>query len=344
MIKKLKSLDAQVIAVGALLFVAIVWGSTFVVVADAIAQYPIFAFLSVRFLVASIAFVIFFPKMYQRINLHNLKLAVPAGCLLATGYIFQTLGLLPQSQGGTTAARTAFLTGMYVVIVPIVQSIFKRKLPPIGTAIGMGLALIGLWFLSGINLHGSSQWVMGDTYVLISAFAYSAHMILLGRSDKHHDTLALTFIQLFVVTLITGIASFIAHEHAGIPHGASVWFAILLCGLVASAFAFVVQTWSQRILPPSRVALIMISEPALGGLFGWSVAGVAPFKEVVGATLMLAGMITSESMTARRAAQEDQRLKRSVEGIPVFADDPHRNQSITINEDEHGTTEIDVLE
>lgn len=344
MIKKLKSLDTQVLAVGALVFVAIVWGSTFVVVADAIAQYPIYAFLSVRFLVASVAFLIFFPKMYQRINWHNLKLALPAGCLLAAGYILQTLGLLPESQGGTTAARTAFLTGMYVVIVPIAQSILKRKLPPKGTAVGMGLALVGLWFLSGISLNGSSHWVMGDTYVLISAFAYSAHMILLGHSDKNHDTLALTFIQLSVVTVITGVASLVAHENAGIPQGWYVWFAILLCGLVASAFAFVVQTWAQRILPPSRVALILISEPALGGLFGWVVAGAAPFREVVGALLMLSGMITSESMSARRAVQEDQRLKRSVEGIPVFADDPHKKQSITVDEDSAGTTEVDILE
>ena len=344
MIKKLKSLDAQVLAVAALMFVALVWGSTFVVVADAVAQYPVYAFLAARFLVASVAFIIFFPKIYKRINWHNILLGVPAGCLLATGYILQTLGLIPESQGGTTAARTAFLTGMYVVIVPIVQSIFKRKAPSKGTAVGMGLALIGLWFLSGISLHGSSHWVVGDTYVLISAFAYSAHMILLGRSDKDHDTLALTFIQLSTVTLITGAASFITQENAGMPHGWSVWFAILLCGLVASAFAFVAQTWAQRILPASRVALILISEPALGGLFGWVIAGAAPFREVVGASLMLAGMITSEAMAAHRAAQEDQRLKRSVEGIPTFDDDPHKKQSITIDEDASGMREIDILE
>ena len=341
MIKQLKTLDQQVLAVAALVFVAVVWGSTFVVVADAIAQYPIYAFLAVRFIVASVAFLLFFPKVLKRINWHNLKLGLPAGCLLAAGYIFQTLGLLPQSQGGTTAARTAFLTGMYVVIVPIAQSFIRRKLPAKGTIVGMGLALCGLWFLSELSLSGSSQWVMGDTLVLISAFAYSAHMILLGHSDKNHDTLALTLIQLVVVAVVSGAASLIAHENAGIPQGFSVWFAILLCGIVASAFAFVIQTWAQRILPPSRVALILISEPALGGLFGWIIAGSAPVREVIGAIMMIAGMITSEAMSARRAAQEDQRLKRSVEGIPVFADDPHKKQSIRIDTDERGTVEVD---
>lgn len=344
MIKKLKSLDEQVLAVGALVFVAIVWGSTFVVVADAIAQYPIYAFLAVRFFVASAAFLIFFPKVLKRIDWHNLKLGIPAGCLLAAGYILQTLGLLPADQGGTTAARTAFLTGMYVVIVPIVQSFLKKKLPPKGTMIGMGLALAGLWFLSELNLSGSSQWSIGDTFVLASAFAYGAHMILLGRSDKNHDTLALTFIQLTIVAVISGAASLIAGEHAGIPQGFSVWFAILLCGLVASAFAFVIQTWAQRILPPSRVALILISEPALGGLFGWIAAGSAPIREVIGAVMMISGMVTSEAMSASRAGKEDQRLKRSVEGIPVFADDPHKNQSIRVDTNKAGTVEVESVE
>lgn len=342
MIQKLKSLDKQVIAVVALIFVAAVWGATFVVVADAVARYPIFAFLAMRFLVATIAFIIFFPRVIKQLNWHNLKLGLIAGLLLSTGYIFQTLGLLPASQGGTTAARTAFLTGMYVVIVPIAQSFIKKKIPAFGTAIGMVLALVGLAFLSEITLDGHSHWVLGDTWVLISAFAYSAHMILLGHSDEKHNTLALTFIQLAVVTLVSGAASGIAGEHSGWPHGFAIWFAILLCGLVASAFAFVVQTWAQRILPPSRVALILISEPALGGIFGWAFAGSAPIREVIGAILMLAGMVTSESMSATQATKLSQRMKRAVEGIPIFADDPHKKKSIEVDTTEAGTVEVDI--
>lgn len=340
MLERLKKADAQGLAVAALFFIAIVWGGTFVVVADAIAVYPIYAFLTWRFAIAAIAFLLIFPKVIFKLDRHNLAMGIPAGVLLSVGYIFQTLGLLPADQGGTTAARTAFLTGMYVVIVPLVQALIKRKMPNKGTSIGMVLALAGLWFLSGLSLTGQSGWVVGDTYVLLSAFAYSAHMILLGRNDKEHDSLALTFIQLSVVAIISGVMSVATGEHAGFPTGFNVWFAILLCGLVASALAFAIQTWSQRILPPSRVALILISEPALGGVFGWVVAGHAPGREVFGAILMLSGMLTSELIAARVAESSDQRLKRSIEGVPVYADDPHKKRSIEVHTDAAGTTEI----
>ncbi|MBK5211985.1 MAG: DMT family transporter [Coriobacteriia bacterium] len=334
MMAKLKSADRQVVAVVALIFVATVWGATFVVVADAITQYPVYAFLCLRFAIAALAFLAFFPKVLKRIDVHNLKLGIPAGILLSAGYILQTLGLLPLSQGGTTPARTAFLTGMYVVLVPVAQSIIRKRMPHRGTIVGVGLALSGLVLLSGITLSGTHGWVLGDTLVLASAFAYAAHMILLGTNDKHHDTLALTFVQLAVVALTTGAMSLATGEHAGLPTSPNVWFALLTCGLVASAFAFVVQTWAQRILPPSRIALILISEPALGGLFGWWMAGLAPTREVIGAALMLAGMITSELMASRQAHMQAQRLKRAVEGMPVFTDDPNRNKRVPSKSDE----------
>lgn len=329
MIKEaVRNTDKQVLAVLALLAVAVAWGATFVVVADAIALYPIYAFLALRFAIASVAFAAFFPKVFKRINWANLKFGVVAGILLSVGYILQTLALLPADQGGTTPARTAFLTGLYVIIVPVIQSIMKRKLAGKGTLIGMALAILGLWAMSGISLSGGSQWNAGDTLVLISAFAYSAHILLLGRSHKeHHSTLALTLVQLVTVMLVTGGASILTGENAGLPTEASVWIALLICGIIASAFAFAVQTWAQRILPPARVALILISEPALGGLFGWWAAMQAPPREVLGAALLIAGMIVSETLTARSTGKTRRRLKRAVQGMPVIIDEENGNGS-----------------
>lgn len=278
----------------ALLFVAFAWGLTFVIVADTLKTYPVFAYLSIRFFVATLAFLAIFPKTLKRINVTSLKIAVPAGIALSLGYIFQTMALVPADQGGTTPARTAFLTGMYVVIVPVLQFIIRRQKPKIGTVIGIVLAIAGLGFLSEIWSAGNAAWVLGDTYVLIAAIAYSFHMIILGRADETNDTLALTFIQLVMVTAICGISSLVFGENAGVPTTANVWFSIIICGVFASAVAFAIQTWAQQVMVPARVALILISEPAFGGIIGWLFVGVAPPFEVLGAALMLGGMIASE--------------------------------------------------
>lgn len=318
--KRLRSWgENPIIPVAALVLVAVVWGATFVVVADAIALYPVYAFLSVRFFIASLAFLVMFPSVLKRFNRKDLRVAVPAGFLLSVGYIFQTLALLPADQGGTTPARTAFLTGMYVVIVPIFQLLVLRKRPSGGTVAGMGLALAGLWFMSGLTLQGATDWVLGDSYVMLSAFAYSAHMLLLGRTDESNDTLALTFVQLLMVALVSGAMSLFTGENAGIPTSGTVWFGLITCGIFASAIAFVIQTWAQQILPPSRVALILISEPAFGGLFGWLVASSFPPREVLGAGLMITGMIVSELISSRTAAREGLELQEgAMEGPPVY--------------------------
>lgn len=322
MIKRLNAWsDNPVVPVIALVSVAMVWGATFVVVADAIALYPIFAFLSVRFIIASLAFLIMFPRVLTRFRRKDMRIAVPAGILLSIGYIFQTLALLPADQGGTTPARTAFLTGMYVVLVPIIQMFVLRKRPNKGTAAGMVLALAGLWFMSGLTLQGATDWALGDSYVLISAFAYSLHMILLGQSDESNDTLALTFVQLVIVAAISGFMSVFNGEHAGIPTSGTVWFGLITCGIFASAIAFVIQTWAQQILPPSRVALVLISEPAFGGLFGWMMASSFPPREVLGASLMVAGMIVSEYISSKLATSEGKHLEEGAgEGPPVYID------------------------
>lgn len=327
MIKELsRKADKQYLAAIALLMVAVSWGATFVVVADAVASYPIYAFLALRFAVAAISFVLFFPRVMGRLTKENITFGAIAGLILTAGYIFQTLGLLPPEDGGTTPARTAFLTGMYVVIVPVVQSAWKRRFPGIGTSLGMVLALAGLWAFSGISIgSGQGSWNLGDTYVLLSSLAYSAHMLLLGRTTHKHNTLALTLVQLLTVFVASALLSIFTGEHAGIPTTWNVWFAILICGIVASALAFAVQTWAQRILPASRVALILISEPALGGIFGWWALGSAPGHELIGAGLMLSGMIASESLQARTKSRKARKLKRAVEGMPIYVDnDPHR--------------------
>lgn len=302
----------------ALLAVAAVWGAAFVVVDDAIAIYPMYAFLSLRFAVATLAFVVLFPKVITRIDGANLRMGVFAGLLLTAGYILQTWGL--DGDRATTPARAAFITGLYVVITPLLQAVILRRVPRKATALGAVIALGGLWFLSGGG--GEGGLVFGDWLVVACAFAYSAHIIVLGSTDERHDTAALTVIQLAVAAVVCGAISLIV-EDAGVPTQSSVWVAIVATGVFASAVAFGVQTWAQRRIPPSRVALILVTETAFGGLFGWWAAGVAPLREVVGAAIMMGGMITSEAVAAMAPPEEHVTFEAAVEGMPapVIEDD-----------------------
>lgn len=283
-------------------------------VADAIARYPMFAFLGLRFAIATIAFAVLFPKSLRRLDRANLTKGLVAGVFLTAGYVFQTWGLAPHI--GTTPARAAFITGMYVILVPLMQAALLRRVPRKSTMFGAALAAGGMWLLSGIGGDAASHWVTGDTLVLICAVAYSVHMIILGGTDERHDTAALTLVQLATIAVACGAISLVT-EKPSLPTSAFVWGAIVLCGVLASAFAFVVQTWAQRRIPPSRVALILVMEPAFGGLFGWAISGIWPVREVIGATLMLGGMVASEAMAAFATPAERIELEPALEGMPA---------------------------
>lgn len=296
----------------ALFGIAAIWGGTFVVVSDAIATYPMYAFLAWRFALAAAAFLAFYPRAVRRLDTPNLRMGLLAGVFLSAGYIFQTWGLDGATR--TTPARAAFITGLYVILVPLAQAVILRRAPRKATMAGALLALGGLWLLSGMGTGGG--WVLGDTFVVVCAVAYSVHMLILGSTDERHDTGALTLVQLTTVAVVTGLISAFK-ERAPLPSSSGVIVAIVVCGVLASAVAFVVQTWAQRRLPPARVALILVMEPAFGGVIGWAVAGVWPLREVLGASLMMGGMVTSEAVAALAPAEEGVVFEAAVEGIPA---------------------------
>jgi len=215
----------------------------------------------------------------------------------------------------TTPARAAFITGLYVVITPLLQAVLLRRRPRRSTLIGGAIALAGLWVLSGIGSQ-SGGWVFGDTLVVICAVIYAFHIIVLGSTGEQHDVSALTLVQLATVALICGGISLVK-EHAAVPTDTSVIVAIVITGVFASAVAFVVQTWAQRKLPPSRVAIILVTETAFGGLFGWAAAGVWPLREVLGAFTMFGGLVFSEFVAGMAPSEEHVAFGPAVEGMPA---------------------------
>lgn len=305
MTRALKAYGVQL----ALISVAAVWGGTFVVVKDAVAAYPLYAFLALRFAIAVVAFAVVIPSSLKLMRPDTLGAGLLAGVFLTAGYVFQTWGLQ-----GTSASKAAFITGMFVVITPALQALLLRRAPRPTTVLGVALAVAGLWLLSG---GGGGGWNAGDTRVLICAAAYSAHMIVLGAIGDRHDVRPLTLVQLATVAVMCGAVS-LATEPVALPAEGSVWVALLITGVFASAVAFAVQTYAQQILSPTKTALILITEPAFGGIFGWFAGERLGVGGLVGALLILSGMVVAELLGAARTAAEGAvEYEPSVEGPPV---------------------------
>jgi drug/metabolite transporter (DMT)-like permease len=296
----------------ALVGVAAVWGATFVMVRDAVATYPVFSFLAWRFAIATVAFAAVFPGAFRRLRWRTAAAGVVAGVLLTAGYAFQTFGLAP---GMTTPGRAAFITGMFVVITPFMQAVFLRRTPRWPAWVGVAAAVAGLWLLSAGGAGGG--WNLGDTLVLLCAVVYSGHIIVLGSLGRAHDTLPLTFVQLATVTVICGALG-LATERAPVPSGAALWTALLVTGVFASAIAFAVQTHAQKHLSPTRTALILICEPAFGGLFAWVLVGERlGATGIAGAALILVGMAASDVLgTAVTKRGEREVFEVALEGPP----------------------------
>ncbi len=296
---------------GALVAVAVVWGATFVVVKDAVAAYPVYSFLGVRFAIATVAFVVLFPSTLRRFQPNTLKDGLVAGVFLTLGYVFQTLGL-----ARTSPSKAAFITGMFVVMTPFLQAVLLRRMPRWPAWLGVSAAVAGLWLLSGGGVGGG--WNPGDTLVLACAAAYSGHIIVLGTLGRRHDPRPFALVQLAMCAVICGLVGAVT-EAPGLPGSSQVWFALVVTGVLGSAVAFAVQTYAQRHLSPTRTAIILISEPAFGGLFGWLLAGeVLGVRGWAGAGLILAGMVVSEVL-AVMVAKRDERaaLQPSIEGPPA---------------------------
>jgi len=281
----------------ALVFVAVIWGLTFPVVKDAVAEYPTFSFLTVRFAIASVAFALIFPRSLRKFSWNAVRAGIVAGVFISLGYIFQTLGLEL-----TGATRAGFITGMAVVMTPILQVIVLRKIPHIYSLGGVALATAGLWLLSADSAGGG--WNSGDTLVLIGAVCFACHWIVLGKVSASHPVDVLTLVQLMVASAMAGVMTLFT-EPLVAPSGTALWGSLLLTGVLASAVAFGIQTYALRHISPTRVALIIINEPVFAGVFGFLLLGeVLGVEGWIGSGFILGGMLLSEVLGNRRRSKE----------------------------------------
>jgi drug/metabolite transporter (DMT)-like permease len=288
--------NKTVLADLSLLFVALVWGTTFVLVQNAISLLEPFSFNAVRFLIAAIflfLWLLFFNrKQLQSINWPLVQAGVILGIWLCAGYAFQTFGLLY-----TTSSKAGFITGLSVVLVPLLTFLLLKQKIKTNALIGAILALIGLYLLT---LGETLQLNKGDLLVLFCAFSFALQIIITGRYAKQFPALALTFIQISTVGILCLILSLIFEDAKKmlspeiIVHP-SVIFALIITSLFATALAFLIQTSFQKYTSATRVALIFAMEPVFAALTGflWNDESLGT-KAILGCLLILIGMVLSE--------------------------------------------------
>ena len=273
--------NSRILAVTALIIVTAVWGSTFVLVKNAISLVPVMDFLWIRFLVAALAMIILRPLCLRKFTWRGVLRGIISGLFLSSAYIAQTFGLQTAS-----ATVSGFLTGMSVVLTPVIAWIVLRQKPNGFVWISVVTATIGLGFLA---LRGWSIGT-GELLTLLCALLFACHIITLAKWAPAHNAYGLAFIQIITVAIVSFIAS--VPQGITIPVDTSVWIAIGITALLATAFAFIIQTWVQSILPPFHTAIILTMEPVFAGIFGISFGG-DPFtwQTATGAALILGAMI-----------------------------------------------------
>jgi drug/metabolite transporter (DMT)-like permease len=261
-----------------LLLVTAVWGWTFVLVKDAITQYPTLPFLQLRFILAFLVMAVIVRRLPAR---REVGVGLIAGAVLAAGYLTQTVGLTMTSPG-----NSGLITGLFVVFTPLIDRLFGVRLRW-WTLVAVATALAGTLLLVG----GPSGIGMGDLLTIGCAILFALHIVLLSHWSPGLRSAPLAMVQMASSALIFSAGG---SWSLSVP-SQSVWVAIVITGVFASALAFYIQTWAQQHLSASRTALILTTEPA------WAVAAAVILAgqrfgalQAAGAALLLAAIVGHE--------------------------------------------------
>ena len=264
----------------ALLTVSAAWGFSFIVMKDAIQRQSVNNFLFTRFTLAVIVMILIRPQTIKLFNKDLLQRGGLAGIFLGLGYIAQTLGL-----ERTGAAITGFITGLYVVLTPLIASfVLKEKITKF-TWLCIAVATFGLGLLS---IRGFSVGI-GEMFVLASAVLFAAHIIALSKWSSGRDVYAMTVIQLSMCAILAGLAS--AVEGYSLPPDSGVWGVVIFTAVFATAVAFIVQTWSQAHMSATKVAVILTMEVVFAALFAIVIGGERlTLQTAIGGVLVVVAM------------------------------------------------------
>ena len=284
----------------ALVAATIAYGSTFKIVQDALKDVTPVGFILLRFIVGTIALAPFALRRGWRrkgasagAGTRDFVIAALAfGVVGFAGYAFQNAGL-----ERTTTSNSAFITGLFVVFTPLIETVVTRRPPSRNVWVAVVVSAVGLFLLSGASFSLGA----GDALTLCGSVMFAIWIFLGGTLSQRFDPIALTAAQMAVIALLAVPVVFVTGlgEVTG-----PVIFAAIFTGVVCSAVAFTLQLWGQRSLEPSRAAVILLFEPVVAGFVGYLVGERLGVKGYVGAAVIFGGILIAESHAWRRGRAE----------------------------------------
>ncbi|MBU2489446.1 MAG: DMT family transporter [Proteobacteria bacterium] len=306
-------MDAKALRGNLLLFTAaLVWGATFVAQRQGMDHMGPLTFSGVRFLAGALCLL---PLAMMARRRGFLKAAIAgrpwlplwgsllSGTLMALGINFQQVGLV-----WTTAGKAGFITGLYVVIVPVFGLFWKQRPGP-GVWVGAPLAAAGLYFLS---VTGGFTLAKGDGWVLVCAFAWAFQVLAVGWLSPRMDSFVLAFGQALVCAAWSLALAFVL-EDPTLASLKAAWFPLAFGSIASVAVGFTLQVIGQRDAPPAHAAIILQLESVFAALAGWAILGeIMGDRALLGAGLMMTGMVTAQVWTARDKARSRAAARRGV--------------------------------
>ncbi len=262
------------------------WGVTFVAVKDAMLYASPLVFLGVRFLLAGLALLPFCYKGLKTLSREGWRDGMLIGVFLFAGFAFQTVGLVY-----TTATRSAFITGMCVVLVPWLSVVMLKTKSDAWQILGVIMAAAGLYFLSRPEAGGFNK---GDLLTALCAVSFAVEVVLVQKFTQKHQPMDMIMVQILTTVILSAI--FIgALEKPHWQWSDSLLLDLAVTSLLATAGALVIQFYWQRRTTATRAAIIYTMEPLFAAGFAFVLFGeMLPMAGWLGAGMILAGTLTAE--------------------------------------------------
>ena len=282
-----------------ILLLSAIWGCTFVVVKGALEDVSPLLFMTLRFAIATPLVFILVPRgsLTGRSTLGGALIGgIVTGLLLFSGFGLQTVGLQY-----TTAARSAFITGLAVILTPLLCVALRRRRPSLASLAGAALAFGGLYLLTGSGTAGQG-FGRGELLTLLCAVAFAGHLIAVDHFTRRFNKAVIAFLQIAAAGLFT-IAAAALWESPRFDPTMRLVVAVLVTAVLGTALAFYILSTVQSWTTPTRAAIILAAEPVFAALTAWIVDGeIFTRAALLGATLILTGMIMAELSPRRQSA------------------------------------------
>ena len=271
----------------ALLTAALIWGSSFIVMKDAVDHIPVFQLLAIRFTLAGILLAVIFRRRLMQSARSIFAHGAVCGVLLLGGYATQTFGLM-----STTPGANAFLTSVYCVIVPFMAWMFFRRRPTVYNWLAAVMCVGGIGLIS---LSGDLSLGAGEVLTLLSGLFYALHIMALSRFGEKDDPIALTIVQFGLSALLAWLCTALFEGGAAFPAPA-VWPQLMYLSVFATAVTLVCQSVGQSLTPPSQSAILLSLESVFGALFSVLMGRETLTLPILcGFTLVFVSVIVSET-------------------------------------------------